>query len=111
MVTAIGELTMEQYYVYILQSETTGRYYCGQTKNLQQRLRHHNDPDYRPDATTRRFKGPWILVWSEQHKSRSSAMLKERRIKKRGIGRFLGGEYHPAEGAAAGGIESRRWRD
>ncbi len=77
------------FHVYILQSESTGRYYCGHTKNLQQRLRHHNDPEYRPDATTRRFQGPWVLVWSEKQDDRSSAMLREREIKKQGIQRFM----------------------
>ena len=77
------------YHLYIIQSQSTGRYYCGQTKNLQQRLRHHNDPDYRSDATTRRFTGPWNLAWSEEHQTRNSVMRKERQIKKRGIKRFL----------------------
>ncbi len=77
------------FHVYILQSESTGRYYCGHTKNLPQRLRHHNDPDYRADATTRRFKGPWVLIWNERQADRSVAMLRERQIKKRGIKRFL----------------------
>jgi len=77
------------FYVYILQSLSTGRYYCGQTKNLQQRLRHHNDPEYRSDATTRRFEGPWELVWCEAHATRSDAMEREQRIKGRGIARFL----------------------
>lgn len=27
------------YYVYILQSESTGRYYCGQTDDLERQLR------------------------------------------------------------------------
>jgi putative endonuclease len=84
----IGEYAMS-FYVYILQSESTGRYYCGQTKNLQQRLRHHNDPDYRPDATTRKFPGPWNLVWSEEYQTRNSAMKRERHIKSRGVKRFL----------------------
>ena len=77
------------FHVYILQSQSTGRLYCGQTRNLQQRLGQHNDPEYRPDATTRRFAGPWLLVWSEEHKTRSAAMKKERRIKGRGVKRFL----------------------
>ena len=84
----IGEYIMT-FHVYILQSSSTGRYYCGQTKNLEQRIRHHNDSGYRADATTRRFQGPWILVWSEEHPTRNSAMLRERQIKKRGIERFL----------------------
>ena len=80
---------MKKFYVYILQSQSTGRHYCGQTKNLEQRLRHHNDPDYRPDATTRRFTGPWNLAWSEEHQTRNSAMKREHHIKGRGIKRFL----------------------
>jgi GIY-YIG catalytic domain-containing protein len=30
------------FYVYILQSEATGRYYVGQTKNLQERVAYHH---------------------------------------------------------------------
>jgi putative endonuclease len=77
------------YRVYILQSESTGRYYCGHTGNLGLRLQQHNDPDYRPSSTTRRFAGPWVLVWSEAYGSRSAAIRRERQIKKRGIERFL----------------------
>ena len=84
----IGESSMT-FHVYILQSQSTDRYYCGQTKNLEQRLLHHNDPNYRPDATTRRFTGPWKLVWSEKHQTRSEAMVRERSIKRQGIQRFL----------------------
>ena len=80
---------MGKFHVYILQSQSTGRYYCGHTKDLEQRLRHHNDPEYRPDATTRRFQGPWLLVWSEKQDDRSSAMFRERKIKKQGIQRFM----------------------
>jgi putative endonuclease len=87
-IKAIGEYIMT-FNVYILQSQTSGRFYCGQTKNLEQRIRHHNDPDYRPDATTRRFKGPWLLVWKELHDDRSAAMSRERKIKRQGIQRFL----------------------
>ncbi len=32
------------YWVYILQSETSGRYYIGHTDNLARRLTEHNDP-------------------------------------------------------------------
>ena len=80
------------YYVYILESESTGRYYCGQTNNLERRIREHNDPAYRQTKTTKRFAGPWRLVWSGQFEDRSAAMCKESGIKKRGIGRFLGEE-------------------
>ncbi|MCX8117207.1 MAG: GIY-YIG nuclease family protein [Desulfobacterota bacterium] len=53
-------------WVYILQSETTGRYYCGQTSNLQRRLLQHNDPQYHLSKTTKRLQGPWKLLWSQE---------------------------------------------
>jgi putative endonuclease len=69
------------YRVYILQSKTTGRYYCGQTDDLDRRLRQHNDPDYHGSKTTKRFEGPWAVVWSQQVESRSDAMMLERQIR------------------------------
>jgi predicted GIY-YIG superfamily endonuclease len=53
--------------VYILRSETTGRHYCGQTDDLDRRLRQHNDSEYHGSRTTKRFEGPWTLLWSEPH--------------------------------------------
>jgi len=77
------------YWAYILQSETTGRFYCGQTNSLELRLKEHNNRDYHGTKTTKRFKGPWKLVWSDRCMERGEAMAVEGRIKKRGIGRFL----------------------
>ncbi|MBI9086392.1 MAG: GIY-YIG nuclease family protein [Desulfobacterales bacterium] len=77
------------YHVYILQSQSTGRYYCGHTDDLARRIHQHNDPDYRGSRTTKVFQGPWELVWSQALEIRGEAMRAERRIKKRGIGRFL----------------------
>ena len=79
------------FWVYILQSETTGRYYCGSTNDVSRRVRQHNDPEYRGSKTTKRFSGPWELVWSEEHATRSEAMKREKQVKKRGIKRFLEG--------------------
>jgi putative endonuclease len=73
------------YRVYILQSESTGRYYCGNTDDLERSLRQHNDPEYHGSKTTKRFNGPWQTVWSEEMATRSEAMMRERKIKKRGI--------------------------
>ncbi|MFH0786047.1 MAG: GIY-YIG nuclease family protein [Pseudomonadota bacterium] len=77
------------YWVYVLQSDRTGRYYCGQTNNLDLRLKEHNDSRYQGTKTTKRFEGPWRLIWSGECKDRSEAMALERTIKKRGIGRYL----------------------
>ncbi|UCG63309.1 MAG: GIY-YIG nuclease family protein [Candidatus Zixiibacteriota bacterium] len=77
------------YTVYILKSATSERYYCGHTEDLEARLRQHNDPEYRGSLTTKRFAGPWILVWTESWLTRGDAMKRERQIEKRGIKRFL----------------------
>ena len=76
-------------WAYILRSETTGRLYCGQTSDLSGRVRQHNDPNNRKTKTTKRFEGPWKLIWFEECLSRSEAMKLEQSIKKRGISRFL----------------------
>jgi putative endonuclease len=52
-------------WVYILRSESSGRYYCGQTTEVERRVRQHSDPEYRLSQTTKRFDGPWMLIWSQ----------------------------------------------
>ena len=88
-------------WVYILQSETTRRYYCGQTSDVERRLRQHNDPAYQKTKTTKRFEGPWKLVWFQKCLNRSDALKFEKKIKKRGILRFL--QEHTGANTDAGG--------
>jgi putative endonuclease len=76
-------------WVYIIQSESTGRFYCGQSSDPDRRLSQHNDPEYRLSKTTKRFKGPWRLVWTKKCADLAEAMKIEKSIKKRGIGRFI----------------------
>ncbi len=87
------------FYAYIIQSQSSGRYYCGHSSDPQRRLRQHNDPEYKLSKTTKRFKGPWELVWTQELSTRGEAMKLEKSIKKRGIGRYL---------EAAHLVESRR---
>jgi putative endonuclease len=76
-------------WVYIIQSQTTGRYYCGHSSDPERRLRQHNDPQYSLSKTTKRFSGPWEIIWKHSCENRGQAMQVERTIKKRGIGRYL----------------------
>ncbi len=76
-------------WVYILQSESSGRYYCSQTSDIERRLLQHNDPAYHLSKTTKRFQGPWMLVWSKECPDRGEAIVLEKSIKGRGIRRFL----------------------
>jgi len=91
------------FWTYILQSVSTRGYYCGSTDDLERRLRQHNDPEYQGTKTTKRFRGPWQVVWSDTHATRSAAMMQERQIKNRGIKRFLE--------AKAQSVESCRGQD
>ena len=77
------------FWAYILKSENTGRHYCGHTSDVCRRVKQHNDPDYQLTKTTKRFQGPWTLVWSQECPNRGHAVKLEKTIKKRGIGRFL----------------------
>jgi len=66
-----------EYWVYILQSDSTGRYYVGQTHNLADRLVRHNSG--RTAAT--RGRGPWWLIYREEQPTRQQAVACEREIK------------------------------
>jgi putative endonuclease len=65
------------YYLYILQSESTGRFYIGQTQNVPERLVYHN-ANYSKSLKNR---GPWRLVFTQQFRTRSEAVRRERQIK------------------------------
>ena len=58
-----------------------GRFYVGQTENLECRVAEHNDPSHNERKYTTKHAGPWTLVWHEEHTDRASAMARERQIK------------------------------
>lgn len=66
-------------WVYILQNPS-GKFYIGQTDNLELRVVNHNRTDKVAGKFTRK-NGPWVLVWKEKHPDRSSATRREQAIK------------------------------
>ncbi len=70
----------EDFIVYVLQNPG-GKRYIGQTSDLTQRIRQHNDPVHTLTRTTKRFPGPWHLVYSEKCSSRSAALAREKALK------------------------------
>jgi putative endonuclease len=68
------------FWVYVLENPE-GKFYIGQTGNLAERIKDHNRIDMFEGHFTRK-NGPWRLVWSESHDSRSSAVLREHQIKR-----------------------------
>lgn len=65
------------YWVYILQSEVTGRYYIGQTNNLEDRIWRHNQGEVLSTKAHR----PWKQVYSESFNSRSKGVGREHYLK------------------------------
>jgi predicted GIY-YIG superfamily endonuclease len=75
------------FWVYILQNPK-GRFYIGQTDDLQARLFSHNRTDKVVVKFTRK-NDPGELAWSEEHTTRASAMARERQIKNMKSARWI----------------------
>ena len=63
--------------VYVLQSETSKRFYIGCAEQPEARLLEHN----RGQTISIRGRGPWILVYQEPFDSLAQARLRERQLK------------------------------
>jgi putative endonuclease len=64
-------------YVYLMRSETSGRYYLGWTTNVGRRLEAHR----RGAVPSTRGRGPWQLVGTEEHPTQAAARTRERTLK------------------------------
>ncbi len=74
-----------KYKVYILYSQKRSRYYVGQTADIDKRYKRHNNglvPSTKSGL-------PWNLIKTIDVINRSEALKLEKKIKKRGIKRFL----------------------
>ncbi len=67
------------WYVYLLRCSDNSLY-CGITNNLPRRLKTHN---LGKGAKYTRSRLPVRLVWQEKHNSKSSALKKEIKVKKK----------------------------
>ncbi|MGO9244833.1 MAG: GIY-YIG nuclease family protein [Verrucomicrobiia bacterium] len=65
------------YFVYVLQSIRTGRFYVGQCDHLVERFREHQ----RGANLATRNRGPWWMPYYEIHVTRSEALRREHDIK------------------------------
>lgn len=74
-----------KFVVYILYSGTADRYYVGHTNNIEKRLSTHNNGGKKYTSKGR----PWILVGNYPCTDRSEAVQLEKKIKKRGVKRYL----------------------
>jgi putative endonuclease len=77
------------FFVYILESIKTKRYYIGQTENLVDRVERHNK-GY--NLSTRPYI-PWELKWWKEFETRAEAFKTEKKLKgikkREGLERFV----------------------
>ncbi|NSW94764.1 MAG: GIY-YIG nuclease family protein [Bacteroidales bacterium] len=73
-------------YVYIIKSEKSGIFYKGYTTDPKLRLLQHNSNQSRFTAR----KGPWKLDYLEKLKDKSSALIKEKQLKRANINSLNG---------------------
>ena len=65
------------YYVYIIESESTGKFYIGQTNHVQKRLERHN----KGRVKSTRGRGPWKLKYFFVQETRKNAVSLEQKLK------------------------------
>ncbi len=65
-------------FLYILQSETSGRFYVGSTDDLERRMSEH----LRGHTPSTRGRGPWKLVYKEEFVTLLEARRRELEIKR-----------------------------
>ena len=74
---SLREKAFFMYYCYVLQSETSGRLYIGQTEDVESRQNRHN---LGMNISTRRER-PWTLLFKKEFATRSEAVGLERKLK------------------------------
>lgn len=67
-----------KYYVYILLSQNTGRYYVGSSKNPTKRLEKHNKGH---SFATKAYR-PWVIIHLEEFENKALALKREIAIKR-----------------------------
>ena len=65
------------FYVYILESESSGKWYYGFTEDIVQRIKDHQTN--RSKYT--RFKGPWKLIFKREFLDKREALHFEKQLK------------------------------
>jgi len=72
--------SIDMYFVYVVYNRKHGKTYIGETNDVDERLRAHNDHRFATSYTAR-FDGSWELVYSEQCANRQEARKREKQLK------------------------------
>jgi putative endonuclease len=77
---AEGEKEIIMYYVYVIYNSKHSKIYIGQTEDLEERLRLHNEKLFK-NSYTARFDGKWIIIYQEDLTTRKEALTREKQLK------------------------------
>ncbi len=72
--------------VYAIYNKEADKIYIGQTVNMTERLKQHNNHTFK--GYTARFQGKWELIYEESVATRSEALKREKQLKS-GNGRLF----------------------
>ena len=67
------------YTVYAIYNRDNDKIYIGQTKDLSERIKMHNNHTLK--GFTSRFSGNWTVVYREEVSSRQDALIREKQLK------------------------------
>ena len=78
------------YYVYILESEATKKWYIGYTTNIEERLNAHNNGK----NVSTSHGGPWKHIYYEAYLEKMDALGREKFLKSGSGHRFIKKQLH-----------------
>ena len=64
-------------FVYIIQSQSNGRYYIGSSNNIELRLQYHNNNW----VTATKNRGPWVVRYAQEYTDITTARKMENKLK------------------------------
>ena len=73
------------FYLYILKSQKDNGFYIGITKDLEDRIKRHNQGRVKSTKPRR----PWQLVYFEKYRSKSEALKRELHLKQMKSARYI----------------------
>ena len=76
------------HFVYALYNKKHNKIYIGQTVNLNERLRLHEEGLFK-NSFTSRFDGGWKLIYKEEVKTRTEALRREKQLKSYKVREFI----------------------
>ena len=91
------------WWVYILKSDRTGRYYIGHTGDVDARLEYHNAGRV---ASTKAYR-PWTVAYTDAFETKAQACRRERELKSKKSRTWL--EENLLTQSAAGGAAGQKF--